>query len=111
MEDDNRPTLTLTWPRAGANRKLTRILIGMHDYDSGLDLKTFEVVADVALDGLPAGNNLASRFKAKTPGVWEMVLATPLTELAKGKLTVSIRDKQGNLARIERTFSVAGVTR
>jgi hypothetical protein len=88
------------------NRELRRILIGMHDYDRGLDLRTLEVVADVALDGLPAGCNLAYRLKPKTPGVWEMVLANPLTELAKGNLTVSVRDKHHNLARIERTFSV-----
>src|SRR5205823_554849 len=30
MCDDNRPTLTLTYPRAGANELLTRILVGMH---------------------------------------------------------------------------------
>src|SRR5262249_22645127 len=31
MCDDNRPTLTLTYPRAGSNGPLTRILVGMHD--------------------------------------------------------------------------------
>src|SRR5439155_26546417 len=36
--DDQRPTLTLTYPRAGANEPLTRLLVGMSDYDTGLDL-------------------------------------------------------------------------
>jgi hypothetical protein len=53
-----------------------------------------------------AGQNLASKFKAKTPGVWELTLSKPLTELAKGKLTVSIKDRQGNVTRMERTFAV-----
>ena len=78
----------------------------MHDYDSGLDLTTFEVRADFAVDGIAAGANLASHFKIKSLGVWEWRPATPLTELSGGKLTISVRDRQGNLNRIERTFVV-----
>jgi hypothetical protein len=106
MLDDTRPTLTLTSPRAGVNPPLTRILVGMHDYYTGLDMDSFEVVADFALDGVAAGQNLAPKFKGKTTGVWELALAKPLTELPKGKLTVSVKDRQGNLTRIERTFAV-----
>jgi hypothetical protein len=106
MLDDTRPTLTLTYPKAGANGPLTRVLVGMHDYDTGIDMDSFQVVADFALDGAAAGQNLASKFKAKTPGVWELTLAKPLTELPKGKLTVSVKDRQGNITRIERTFAV-----
>ena len=37
--DQGRPTLTLAYPPPGASRgPLTRILLGMHDYASGLDL-------------------------------------------------------------------------
>ncbi len=107
MLDDNRPTLTLTHPKSGANGPLTRILVGMHDYDTGLDMSGFRVVADFALDGMAAGENLAPKFKAKTPGVWELTLARPLTELPNGKLTVSVKDRQGNTTRIERPFRVA----
>ena len=106
MLDDQRPTLTMTYPRAGANHSLKRLLIGMHDYESGLDPASFRVMADFPLAGVPAGEDLAPRFKIKAPGVWELPLATPLTELSKGRLTVSVRDRQGNESRIERTFSV-----
>jgi Hydrazine synthase alpha subunit middle domain len=106
MQDDNRPTLTLTYPRAGANGPLTRILVGMHDYETGLDRESFRVVADFPVDDVPAGQNLASRFKAKTPGVWELVLSRPLKKLPKARLTVSVKDRQGNRTRVERTFSV-----
>jgi hypothetical protein len=106
MLDDTRPTLTLTYPKAGANPPLTRLLVGMHDYYTGLDMDSFQVVADFAVDGVAAGQNLAPKFKAKTLGVWELALSKPLTELPKGKLTVSIKDRQGNLTRIERTFAV-----
>src|SRR5262249_1137099 len=51
MLDDTRPTLALTYPKAGANPPLTRILVGMHDYYTGLDTDSFQVVADFKLDG------------------------------------------------------------
>jgi hypothetical protein len=106
MCDDNRPILTLTYPQAGKNSSLTRILIGMHDYFSGLDLDSFRVTADFAIDGVPAGTNLAAKFKAKTQGVWEWKLAKPITGLARGRMVVSVKDRQGNIGRIERTFAV-----
>ncbi|HKB36979.1 MAG TPA: hypothetical protein VKD72_11030 [Gemmataceae bacterium] len=106
MCDDNRPTLTLTYPRPGRNDGLTRLLVGMYDYDTGLDMSSFAVVADFPVDGVTAGENLASRFKPTTRGVWEMKLEKPITDLSRGKMTVSVKDRQGNISRIERTFSV-----
>jgi hypothetical protein len=106
MLDDQRPTLTLTYPRDGVNRALTRILVGMHDYDTGLDMDSFQVVADFPIDGVAAGTNLAKKFKQKSEGVWEFALNTPLDNLPDGKLTVSVQDRQGNTSQIERTFSV-----
>jgi hypothetical protein len=106
MVDDQRPTLTLTYPRAGKNEALSCILIGMHDYDSGLDMDSFQVIADFPVKGTPAGNNLASKFNLKTEGVWELKLAKPILSLAKGKLIVAIKDRQGNVTRVERAFAV-----
>jgi hypothetical protein len=105
--DEGRPTLTLTYPQAGANTRLDRVLLGMHDYGSGLDLATFQVTADCALDGVKAGENLAPRFKSLTPGIWELRLTNPPESLARAKLQVEIRDRQGNTARLERTFSLS----
>jgi len=81
MADDNRPVLTLTYPKPGTNAELTRILIGMWDYDTGLNLDSFEVKADFALDGVAAGDILASKFKPTTRGVWEWKLDKPVTKL------------------------------
>ncbi len=108
MQDDQRPTLTLTYPRAGANAELSRILVGMYDDYTGLDMDTFRVTADFALADTSAGENLAAKFKPTSPGVWELKLDKPITALPKGKMTVSVRDKQGNVTVIERTFSVGG---
>jgi hypothetical protein len=104
--DDQRPTLTLTSPRAGVTESLSHILVGMHDYNTGLDLDSFRVIADFPVGGADRATNLASRFKATAPGVWELKLPAPITDLPKGTLTVSIKDRQGNVSRVERTFSV-----
>jgi hypothetical protein len=106
MGDDQRPTLTLTYPAPGANPPLTRLLVGMADAYSGLDMKSFAVVADFPINGVKAGTNLADKFSVKSQGVWELKLAEPLTSLPRGKLVVSVRDRQGNINRIERTFSI-----
>ncbi len=106
MLDDNRPTLALTGVVGGKNDSVKRLRVGMHDFGTGLDMGSFRVVADFDLDGVKAGENLASRFKAAADGVWELALERPLAALAKGTLTVSVKDRQGNVTRIERTFSV-----
>lgn len=105
--DRTLPALTVTSPQAGAHQQpLRRILIGMHDQYSGLDLESLQVLADFALDGTRPGENLAAKLKTKTPGVWELNLAQPIAALPRGKLMVSVKDRQGNMTRIERTFSV-----
>jgi hypothetical protein len=106
MCDDQRPTLALTYPRAGANEELSRILIGVHDYNTGLDPDSLHVIADFPVNGVAAGANLASNFKAASGGVWELKLAEPIKDLAQGKMTVSVKDRQGNVSRVERVFSV-----
>jgi hypothetical protein len=106
MCDDNRPTLTLTYPRPGSNGPLERILVGMHDYYSGFDPASFRVTADFSMNGLAAGEDLAGLFQPKSQGVWEISLSQPLA-VPEGLLTVSVHDRQGNESRIERRFSAA----
>jgi hypothetical protein len=106
MLDDQRPTLTLSVPKAGANTELTSILVGMFDYDTGIDPASFSVTADFPIDDAKPGEDLAARFKETADGVREWKLSKPIKSLARGTLTVSVKDQQGNLTRIERTFSV-----
>ncbi len=79
----------------------------MHDYGTGLDMKTFKVTANFDIDGVKAGENLASRFKTTSTGVWEMRPTAPPDAVSHGKMRVEIRDRQGNSTRIERTFSLS----
>jgi hypothetical protein len=82
----------------------------MHDYYSGLEMDSFQVTADFAIDGVAAGENLAKKFRPLSPGVWELKLTHPITDLKSGQLTVAVKDRQGNTTRIERTFSVSKAT-
>jgi hypothetical protein len=106
MLDDQRPTLTLTEPRAGVQRSLNRILIGMHDYGSGLARESFQVTTNFTVNGLQAGTNLAPHLKSTVPGVWQLDLKTPIDSLPQGSISVSVQDRQGNTTRIDRTFFV-----
>jgi hypothetical protein len=105
--DDQRPTVALTYPRAGANAPLARIVIGMHDTETGLDMASFQVTANFPLDGAAPGQNLAAKFQPTSQNVWEYRFAAPLVGLEKGVLTVSVKDRQGNVAQVERTISVS----
>jgi hypothetical protein len=105
--DDQRPTLAVTYPRPGSNDPISRLLVGAWDAYSGVDGKTLSVTADFPVDGAAPGAELAARFKPVSPGVWELRLSKPLDELAAGTVVVSVKDRQGNTARVERTFSVA----
>lgn len=106
--DDNRPVLTVTHPRRGTLGVFDRILIGLYDYGSGLAADSLEVTADFAIDDVPAGENLAERMHEVSPGVREYRLQTAISGLNAGVLTVSVRDRQGHVARIDRRFRVKG---
>lgn len=108
MLDDNRPIVALTLPSRGANAKLDRIVVGLHDYYTGIDPETFRVTASFPIDGSAPGENLAAKFRDAARGVKELRLATPIDELEEGTLEVSVRDREGNLTYVRRTFSVGG---
>lgn len=98
--DDNRPIVTIAEPQEGQSRELDRILIGLHDYYSGLDLTSLSVTFDFAVDDAKPNVNLAERFKPVTQGVWELKLAKPIASMDRGTLTVVVRDRQGNTTKL-----------
>ena len=106
MLDDNRPTLAVTYPREYQQEPLSKILVGMHDYYTGLDLESFRVVTDFPVSDKAAGENLASLMRETAPGVWELKFERPIAQLKRGKIVVSIKDKQGNTTAVDRLFTV-----
>lgn len=106
LADDHRPTLALTFPASGTNPALSRILVGMHDHESELDMSQFQITANFEINGMAAGVNLAELFEALPDSRWQLTLTQPITRLEQGILEVSVRDCQGNVNRIVRSFSV-----
>lgn len=111
MLDDQRPTLTLTEPRAKLSGPVRRILLGMYDYGSGLDLSTFKVTASFAVDGAPPGTNLASAFKEIGSGIWEYSPRQPIIAFREGDLHIAVRDRQGNETVIDRHLQMTKTAR
>jgi len=103
LSDDQRPTLTLARPTRAPADPPQSILLGMFDYNAGLDLDSFEVVADFTVGNTPAGENLASQFKPLPDHRWELPLKAPIRE---GVINVTIQDKQGNQSQVKRRFRV-----
>jgi hypothetical protein len=107
FSDEIRPALTVTSPKPGRNAgPLDEILIGAADANSGLDEGSLSVKADFSIDGHRAGRELRSFLVPAGDGIWSLRLGKPLADLERGRLDVSVQDRQGNLTRIERTFSV-----
>jgi hypothetical protein len=107
FSDEIRPVLTVTSPRPGTNAgPLDEILIGAADANSGLDEASLSLKADFAIGRHRRGGELRGALVPVDDGVWRLRLEKPLASLERGRLTASVRDRQGNLTRIERTFSV-----
>ena len=87
-----------------------RLLVGMHDYYTGLEMDSFEVVADFLIGGMAAEENRAERFKALSGNRRELA-PDPANCLVAGMLTISVKDRQGALSRIERTLSVVAAAK
>ncbi len=97
--DDARPTLALTIPSDNS-----KILIGAYDYYSGLDESSFSITASFPIDGLKPNQNLARQLKAAGQNIWQLKLDHPLTPPKDASLTITVKDRAGNITRIEKTF-------
>ena len=109
--DDLRPTLTLSLPRAGVNpQSLMMIRLGAFDYYSGLNIRSLSVRANFKINGKRVGAELAPLFSQTDNHIWTMPINPAITNLRDGEITVSIKDKQGNVSKIVRNFSVVTAT-
>jgi hydrazine synthase alpha subunit-like protein len=105
--DEVRPALTVSVPRPGANPSpLTEIRIGAADADSGINVVSLSVTADIAIDGHAAGEELASLAVSAGDGIYSIRLSTPIDAVTGASLLVTVSDNQGNITRVARKFSV-----
>jgi len=105
--DDVRPTIALSSPRAGRGEDpLSVIRVGLADAYTGIAPDSLEVSASFEIDGRRAGAALEDLFVESGDGIWEARLKAPIRSLERGTLHVSAVDRQGNITRIDRTFSI-----
>jgi hypothetical protein len=105
--DEIRPTVAVTSPQPGRNDgPLTQILIGVADNYTGLDISSFAVRANFVVDGQAAGADLVGELQSQGGGVYRLLLDEAITTLDDGLITVEVADNQGNINKVERSFSV-----
>jgi hydrazine synthase alpha subunit-like protein len=105
--DDLKPTVAVSLPRPRANdAPVSTIRFGLADGDSGIDLSTLSVRADFVVNGLAAGSELASLAQPNGDSIWSIALSPVLTDGWNRHVHVEVRDMQGNVARVDRAFSV-----
>jgi hypothetical protein len=104
--DEVRPTLAVSVPRPGENPgPLDRIRVGVADAH-GVAPGTLSITADFAVDGRPAGAELADLAADLGGGIHEITLAPPLAAPAEGLVHAAVADLQGNVTQVDRHFFV-----
>jgi len=107
MLDDLKPTVSVSLPRPGMNpMPVHELRFGLADANSGVNLATLSVKADIALAGRPANAELADLAQEIADGVYRITLAPALTQVADAVVHVQVRDMQGNITRVARAFRV-----
>ncbi len=103
--DDQRPTLTLSVPRAGlATSPVTALRFGMADANSGIDSASLSLSADFMVAGRAAGAELADLAVEIDDGIYQIDLGMALGPMAEAHVYVSVADLQGNITQIDRRF-------
>ncbi len=105
--DDLRPALTVSTPRPGHNSiAIDDLRFAYADANSGIDPGTLSVRASFVVNGRPADSELVDLVTPLGADRYRITLATPLAELPDGWLRVSVADAQGNITRVDQSFSV-----
>ncbi|MDX1998307.1 MAG: hypothetical protein SF066_11360 [Thermoanaerobaculia bacterium] len=106
FRDDQRPALTVSFPRPGlAESPVTELRVGAADGYSGLAPGSLSIRADFPVAGRPAGSELADLFSSVADGVWSYPLPAPLGPLVHRTITARVADVQGNVTESAVTFS------
>lgn len=106
--DDLKPTLTISQPRPGPNHGLGELRFAFADANSGIAPGSLSVQASFAVNGRPAGSELADLASGLGGERYRIALSAPLSATSDAWLRVAIADQQGNITRVQRDFSVLG---
>jgi hypothetical protein len=106
--DDNRPTLTVSSPRANVNGDpLSEIRVGVADAYTGIKPGSLSIKATFAVNGVAAGSELSGLAQEASPGVYSILLVKPVTSLAASHIVATVADNQGNITTKDIRFSVS----
>lgn len=109
--DDLRPTVAIAEPRPGYNPVApTRILLGLADANSGIDLSSLSVRASFPIAGRSPGSELADLAVIAADSVWQLGFGSALPPLAEAHVWVEVADHQGNVTRVDRQFATLPAT-
>ena len=105
--DDLRPTLTVSSPRPGINRRVVDALrVGFADANSGIAPGSLSISADFVVAGRAPGTELADLAVPGDEGVWTIPVVPPIERVTDRHVSASVRDLQGNITRVVQAFSV-----
>jgi hypothetical protein len=108
-EDDMLPVVAVAEPARGMNPQGTqRVVVGLFDGDTGIDMSTLSITLNQDLAGFPQGSDLSGSgsFNAAT-SVLTVNLPSPLPAGTGYLLTVSAQDNAGNARTEKISFDVA----
>ena len=110
MQDDLRPTLEVSLPRPGLNDgALNRIRVGVADAYTGIASGTLSITSSVAINGRSPGAQLADLAVSVDDGVYVISISPPITSVRNAHVYASVRDVQGNVTRVDRSYSIGAV--
>ena len=107
--DDVKPTLTLSQPRQNINfQAVDKIVVGVADANTGINISTLSIKADFIVNGLPANSELSGLATLVAEGVYQIQLdaALPQDSLER-HIKAEVYDNQGNVKRVDLRFTTS----
>ena len=105
--DDLRPTLTVSQPRPGLNtEQVTMLRVGVADANSGVDLSTLSIKADLSIEGRSPFAELADLAIETDPGIYVISLSQLLPPGGDYQLLAEVADFEGNFTRADVRFAI-----
>jgi len=107
--DDVKPTLTLSQPRQNINfQAIDKIVVGVADANTGINISTLSIKADFIVNGLPANSELSGLATLVAEGVYQIQLdaALPQDSLER-HIKAEVYDNQGNVKRVDLRFTTS----
>ena len=104
--DTLRPTLTMATPAPGVNSEpISAITFGASDANSGIDPASLSLRANFPVAGRAADTELIDLTQSLGDGRFQLTLPAVLPYIIGARLVLTVLDQQGNVHRIERTFT------